>query len=476
MRTRLTGLLLAACLLPASRADARAHSVQEAMDASPKLELNVPDPETFELDNGIRVWVLENERLPLVTVRAVVRTGSLWEPAEKSGVAELAGAMMRAGGTAKWSPDELDEELDFLAANLSSNIGSDKATVSLNVLTENLEAALGMFADVLVHPSFDTGRMDIQKNLIKEDIRRQNDNPVQVGIREFSKLVWGPEHPRARTPTEESVDALGRADLAAFHARFFRPGNVIIGVAGDVSRKRIRKLLNESIGSWRGPATAYPDLPEPAPLEPRVAFAAKDVPQTTIIMGHLGPYESDENRASGEVMMQILGAGGFTSYIVDRIRNDEGLAYFAGGFLRFGRLDPGMVIGIALSKSESTCRAADLLVEQMDRIRDNEVTDAELHLGVSSLLNSQAFDYDSPGKIVNRLMDLVYYGLPEDHDQEVIARIGSVTKADVQRAARAIVDPSNLSCLAVGNPDAMDCDWKTFADRLGVELVTIELE
>jgi zinc protease len=476
MRTRLTGLLVAACLLPAARADARAHSVGEAMDASPKLELSVPHPETFTLDNGIRVWFLQNDRLPLVTVRAVIRTGSLWEPADKSGVAELTGAMMRTGGTAKWSPDELDEELDFLAANLSSDIGSDKATVSLNVLTDNLEPALEMFADVLVHPAFDTGRMDVQKNLIKEDIRRQNDNPVQVGIREFSKLVWGPNHPRARTPTEETVDALQRTDLATFHARFFRPGNVIIGVAGDVSKKRIRKLLNQAIGGWQGPPTDYPALPEPAPLEPRVAFAAKEVPQTTIIMGHLGPYESDENRASGEVMMQILGAGGFTSYIVDRIRNDEGLAYFAGGFLRFGRLDPGMVIGIALSKSESTCRAAELLIEQMNRIRDNEVTDGELNLAIAGLLNSQAFDYDSPGKIVNRLMDLVYYGLPEDHDQEVIARIGNVTKADVQRAARAIIDPSKLSCLAVGNPAAMDCDWKRFADALGVPLVTIELE
>lgn len=476
MHMRLAGLLLAACLLSVSRADARARSVTEAMDASPKLELNVPDPETFTLDNGIRVWFLRNERLPLVTVRAVVRTGSLWEPADKSGVAELTGAMMRAGGTAKWSPDELDEELDFLAANLSSEIGSEKATVSLNVLADNLEPALEMFADVLVHPSFDTGRMDVQRNLIKEGIRRQNDNPVQVGIREFGKLVWGPEHPRARTPTEETVDALERNDLATFHARFFRPGNVIIGVAGDVSKKRIRKLLNDAIGGWQGPATDYPALPQPDPVEPRVAFAAKDVPQTTIIMGHLGPMESDEHRAAGQVMMEILGSGGFTSYITDRIRNDEGLAYFAGGFLRFGRLDPGVMIGIALSKSESTCRAADLLIEQMDRIRDNEVTDAELNLAVSGLLNSQAFDYDSPGKIVSRLMDLVYYDLPEDHDQQVIAAIGNVTRADVQRAARAIVDPANLSCLAVGNPAAMDCEWKTFAERLGVPLVTIELE
>lgn len=468
--------LIAALLVPAPGASARVHSAEEAMASSPPLELNVPEPKTFQLDNGIRVWFLRNDRLPLVNVRAVVHAGALWEPNDKSGVADLTGALMRSGGTSKWSPDEVNEELDFLAADLNTDIGSEQGNVSLNVLTGNLEPALEIFADVLVHPTFDAARMDVAKNLIKENIRRQNDNPIQVGVREFGKLVWGPDHPRARTPTVESVDALERVDLAAFHARFFRPGNVIIGVAGNVSEKRIRKLLNDALGEWSAPPTDYPQLPEPAPVEPRVAFAAKDVPQTTIIMGELGPYESDAIRPAGEVMMHVLGSGGFTSYITDRIRNDEGLAYFAAGFLRFGRLDPGVMIGIALSKSTTTCKAADLLIEQMNRIRDNEITDEELKRSRDALLNSQAFDYDTPDKVVRRLMNLVYFDLPEDHDRNVLEAIEHVTKADVQRAAREIIDPKRLSCLAVGNPEAMDCDWKRFADALGVELVEIELE
>jgi len=474
--TLLRGSLAAALLLSALPAGARVHSAEEALEASPPLELTVPEPKTFRLDNGIRVWFLRNERLPLVTVRAVVRAGALWEPDDRSGVADLTGALMRTGGTSKWSPAEVNEELDFLAANLTTNIGSEQGNVSLNVLTENLEPALEIFADVLVHPTFDGARMVVEKNLIKEDIRRQNDNPIQVGIREFGKLVWGPDHPRARTPTVESVDALDRADLVAYHARFFRPGNVIVGVAGNVSEKTIRRLLNEQLGKWEGSATEYPPIPAPAPMEPRVAFAAKDVPQSTVIMGELGPYESDPIRPAGEVMMHILGSGGFTSYITDRIRNDEGLAYFAGGFLRFGRIDPGMLIGIALSKSSTTCRAADLLIEQMNRIRDNEVTDEELQRARDALLNSQAFDYDTPDKVVDRLLTLVYYDLPQDHDRKVMEAIGRVTQADVQRAAREIIDPARLSCLAVGNPEAMDCAWKKFADALGVELVEIELE
>ena len=235
----------------AAPTEARVSSVEEAMATSPALQLDVPEPETFELKNGIRVWYLRNDRLPLVTVRAVIRAGSMWESAERQGVANLTGAMIRSGGSSKWSPDEVDEELDFLAANLGAAIGSEQGNLNLNVHSDNLEAALEIFADLLVHPTFDASRIDIEKNLIKENIRRQNDNPVQVAIREFRKLVWGADHPRARTPTVASVDALQRHDLAAFHARFVRPQNVMIGVAGNVSKKKVQKMLNEVLGGWR---------------------------------------------------------------------------------------------------------------------------------------------------------------------------------------------------------------------------------
>lgn len=193
---------LVALLAPVS-ASARAGSVEEAKAAAPPLELEKRKPETFELKNGIRVWYLRNERLPLVNVRAVVRTGAVWEPADRQGVAELTGRMLRVGGTASHGPDEVDDELDYLAANLSSTIGDDQGNVSLNVLSGSLEPALEIFAGVLRAPAFDETRLEVERNLQKEEIRRQNDSPMQAAFREYRQLLWG-RITRGRGPRRRS--------------------------------------------------------------------------------------------------------------------------------------------------------------------------------------------------------------------------------------------------------------------------------
>jgi predicted Zn-dependent peptidase len=477
-RNALTGGFAAALLaaLAPQSAQARAGSVDEAKAAAPPLTLTKPAPEVFELDNGIRVWFLEQRRLPLVTVRAVIRTGDIWEPAEQQGVADLTGRMLRVGGTATRSADEVDDELDFLAAQVSSNVGTQQGNATLDVLTDNLDPALALFADLLRNPAFDPAKLEVQKNLIKEEIRRQNDDPIQVAFREYSQLLWGKDHPRARVPSEAAVDALTRDQILAFHANFYQPGNILLGVAGDISRKDIRKKLNQAFGDWKPGTTAFPEVPPAPEVAAQVALAAKGVPQSTVVLGHLGPREDDPHRASGEVMMSILGSGGFTSYIVDRVRNDEGLAYFAGGFLQFGMMDRGAVITLALSKSETTCRSADLILEQIDRIRTQDVTDVELRRAVDGILNSQAFDYDSSEEVVQNLMNLVYYDLPADHDEKVIEAIGKVTQADVKEAANAILQPDALSIIAVGDPEAMDCGLDKYAEQLGVELRRIDLD
>jgi predicted Zn-dependent peptidase len=469
-------LALASWAAGSTHAEARVTSAEEAAAAATPLVLSKPKPDELRLKNGIPVYYVRRDRLPLVTIRAVVRTGSIWEPQERQGVADLTGRMMRAGGTSTWQADRLDDELDFLAAQLTSEISSEQGSVTLDVLSENLDEALAIFADVLRHPAFEEAKIGVHKDLIKEEIRRQNDNPIEVAGREFGKLVWGESHPRARTPTEKTVDALTRADLVNFHARFFRPGNLMIGVAGDVSRKDVEKKLGAVLGDWTGAPVEFPEMPAPPAIVPRVAIVHKAVPQSTVFLGHLGPRETDPHRADGQVMMDILGSGGFSSYITDAVRNDEGLAYFAAGFLSFGGLDHGTMVTVALSKSETTCKAAHLILDQVERIRETPVTDDELRIARDGILNSQAFQYDSGEEIVADLMDLVYYGLPSDHDERILERIGTVTREDIREAANTLVHPEQMSVIAVGDTTRMDCAWSTFAEALGVTLQQIRLE
>jgi predicted Zn-dependent peptidase len=466
------GLVLSA----AGGAHGRAASADEAMNAAPPLALTPVKPETFTLSNGLQVYFLANPRLPLVTLRAVVRTGSVWEPAGSNGIADLTGRMLRRGGAGSRAPDALDESLDFLAAQLNSQIGVEQGSVTLSCLAETLDESLGIFADVLRRPRFEESMLVVQKNLMKEELLREKDNPIQVALVEYAKLLWGEDHPRARRPTDASIDAITCEDLLAFHGQFFRPSNVMLGVAGDVSRGEMKKKLERAFGDWKGARVELPAAPPPPAVEPRVAIAPKHVPQSTILLGHLGPRENDPHRASGQVMMSILGEGGFSSYIVDRVRNDEGLAYAAGSVLNFGRIDPGAFVAYALSKSESTCRATDLLLEQIDRIRNEPVSDEDLVRARSGIVNSRAFDFDSSAEIVRDLMDLVYFGLPQDHSEKLLEEIGRVTKEDVREAANALLDPAKLSILAVGDAEKLDCDWSRYAERAGVPLRTISIE
>ncbi len=476
LRAAAPALLAAALLAGGAMRPARADVVGDLEKSAPPIELKTTPPERFQLANGIPIYFLENDRHPLVTVRAVVRAGAVWEPSEKGGVADLTGRMMRRGGAGDSPPDAMDETLDYLASEISTTIGAEQGSVTLSCLAENFEESLGVFAAIVRTPRFDEEKLAMQKNLLKEDIRRRMDNPIQVALAEFAILLWGENHPRARRATEASVDALTRDDLVAFHERFFRPANVMIGVAGAVDRATVKRTLAGALGKWRGGGADFPPPPGAPSAAARAAFAQKALPQSTILLGHLGPKEGDPHRAAGQVMMDILASGGFTSYVVDRVRNDEGLAYAAGGVLNFGRLDPGAFVLYALSKSESTCRAADLLIEQIERIRTTEVTEEELVRARDGIVNSRAFDFDSAEEIVRDFMDLVYYGLPEDHSERVIDGVGRTTAADVKRAANALLDPARLSILAVGDSAAMDCSWEKYAEKTGVPLTRISLE
>jgi predicted Zn-dependent peptidase len=272
------------------------------------------------------------------------------------------------------------------------------------------------------------------------------------------------------------VDRLTRADLVAFHREFFVPSNILIGVAGDISKKDAQRKLEALFSDWEDRVVHFPAIPAAAPQVARVAVADKDLTQSTVILGHLGPTELDPHRASGQVMMDILGSGGFTSYIIDRVRNDSGLAYMAGGFLSFGRLDRGFFVAYALSKASTTCQATRLILEQIKRIREEPVTDEELRIARDGILNAEAFRYDSTEEIVDRLMSLTYYGLPADHDEKLIERIARVSQTDVQEAARSLLAPDDLSLVAVGAAGDFDCNWSEFAEEWGVPLQEIELE
>src|ERR1039457_48419 len=195
----------------------------------PPLRFDIPKAERVVLECGIPVYLLRDPELPIINITAMVRTGSVYEPATLSGLASLTGGVMRSGGAGGMTPEKMDDELEFMASSVESSIGTDIGTVSLTSLTKNFSPTLKIFADVLLRPDFSEKRVDIARKHLIEELRRQNDDPKEIAGREINRAIYA-GHPLAYVPTFESAPAITRQGMVEFHRRFFRLDNCILAV------------------------------------------------------------------------------------------------------------------------------------------------------------------------------------------------------------------------------------------------------
>ena len=383
-----------------------------------------PEPERVVLDNGLVVYLLEDHELPLVTITATIRTGGWLDPADKVGLAGIAGAVMRTGGTKHLSAAALDEELEQMAAMISTGIGTESGSAMLDVLAKDLPRGVRLFADALMTPAFDPARVELAKLQTIEGIRRRQDQPQSIAGREFSKLLYGPDHPYARESTVASVSKITRDDLIAFHAKTIHPNGIILGVTGDFDKTAMLALLKETFGSWTQgtvPQIAFPSANEDGARADQkvVRFVGKGTSQTHLRVGHLSIKEDDPDYPALVVLNDILGGSSFRSRLFNDIRTKRGLAYSVGSSLRVGVYERGVWAMRAETKVESTQEAIGRLAANMERLREEPVTDEELAEAKDAFVNSFVFSYASASAIIGRLIGLEYDGLPKDFLQQI---------------------------------------------------------
>jgi len=422
----------------------------------PPLTFTIPKAERVLLKNGTPVYLLQDRELPIVTVAALIRTGSVYDPAAKSGLAQLTGSLLRGGGTTALQPRQLDEELEFMASGVESAFGTDNGSVTMTSLTKNLPRTLELFSDVLFRPGFDEQRFEIARRQALEAIRRQHDDPKAVGDRELTRALYA-GHPLGQIPTAATLQAISRADLLAFHRRFVRPDNMIITVAGDFERNQIIKLLNQTIGAARvsGPLL-LPTIPEvPSHEKPAVLHAAKEVNQSVIRLGHLGITKDDPDLYAVRVLDFILG-GSFTSRLMMEIRTNRGLAYNVGSRFDVGRRFTGSFIAETETRADATLKVIDLMTGIIKGIRTEPVSEQELKLAKEAIINSFLFGFTSPASTVLQQARLELYGYQPDYLDRYRERIAAVTREDVLRAARKHLHPDAVTLVVVGDAKAFD--------------------
>ncbi|MEP6539670.1 MAG: pitrilysin family protein [Bryobacteraceae bacterium] len=425
----------------------------------PLRSVKVPQPARIEMPNGMTLFLLEDHELPAIGMAAMIRTGSRYVPADKAGLAFVTGRVMRTGGTATRSGDDLDKLLDGLGASVETGIETDAGSAFVSVLKEDVDKALPILSDVLRNPAFPQDKVDLTKTELRDGIARRNESSHAVLQREFGRLIYGTNSGYTRLPQYDTVNSITRADLVAFHKQYYQPENVILGVWGDFNTADMRAKIEKEFGSWARGGHPKPEVPAVDPaakMRSGVYVINKDdVNQSEIQIGGLGGKRNDPDYYANVVLATALG-GGFGSRLMNRVRSNEGLAYstFAAWGAQYDH--PGLFFASAGTKSQTTMKALELIKQELEKIGQSELTDKEFQLAKDSILKGTAFDFDSTSKIVLRLMNYEYSGYPSDYLQRFNENINKVTKADALRVAKQYWNPANMAVLIVGKQADFD--------------------
>ncbi|MCY4553233.1 MAG: insulinase family protein [Candidatus Poribacteria bacterium] len=438
------------------------------------IEFKPPVPEKRVLSNGVVLYLLEDHELPLFNINGLIKTGNIYDPADKVGLASICAGVMRTGGTMAREPDMLNEALESMAASVEVGMSREYGTVNLSTLAEDIEKGLEIFADVLRNPAFREEKLELRKQQAVEGIRRRNDNPIQLAWRNFSALLYGTDHPFGWYSEIEGIESITVDDLKAFHAKYYQPDNMMLAITGDFDTETLIPKLEKVFAGWESTEIAFPDVPTvDATLEPSVNYIFKDLPQSVMLIGHFGIKRTPDfpDYFALRVMNDILGEGGFTSRLMREVREKHGLAYMVGSIMQTTYYtNPGEWFAYSQTRTDKTAEAISLIIDVVKGLRDTPVPEAELQRTKDSLINSFVFGFESSSQIAFQQMMLAYRDFAPDFLETFTDNIAKVTAEDVQAVAQKYLHPDALTIVAVGNKENFDRPLDEFGEVSEIEI------
>lgn len=408
------------------------------------LEFQPPKATDYRrtLSNGVAVYMLPSKEFPLVNVTFSFKDAEHIEPSGKAGLADMTSAMMRRGGTTTISATEFDESVEFLAAVIAPG--------TINSLKSNFDESFALFMDMVRNPAFDQEKTKIYRDEQIEQMKQRNDEPNVMLQQQAARLMWGEDHPEARLATKESLESITQDDLRQFHKRVYHPGNLIIGVTGDFEESDMLAKLESAMAGWEK------GEPIPDPVDTTHAFTPglyrleKDVPQGRFVIAHRGVKRDDPDFVPIQVMNEILGAGGFTSRLMKRIRSDEGLTYGVSSSFQPRVYYPGVFTVGTFSKNKTVALTAKFAMQELEKIRNEPVTEDELNTAKASLIETFPRTFESKAGTVGVFINDEWTKRDPSYWQTYRDRVRAMTVSDVQRVAQEYIKPENTMMLVVG--------------------------
>lgn len=407
--------------------------------------------ETATLSNGIALVTSHQTSVPMVVVRVVIDAGSRYDPDGKGGLASLTADLLTEG-TARRDASAIKEQVDFLGAELDASTNVDCASVHLRIVRKEVAAGVELLADLIRNPTFPEAEVARRREAALAAIRSAEDDPNRVASRVFRQAVYrGEPYGHPVEGTEQSVATLRRADVVSFHRRYYRPAQTTVIVVGDLAPAEATDLFERALGDWANPGGELPTY-RPAPASPPERIVVeKPVPQAAVVLGHRGVRRDDPDFEALVVMNHILGGGGFGSRLLDDIRTEAGLAYSVTSFFGAGQWTGNFQV-VLQTKNESVADAVGRVRAQIERIRNEPVSEAELEDARRYLTGSFPLRLDSNNDIAAFLAELAAFRLGFDYAPRYLQRIAAVTREDVRRVAREHLRPDELIEVIVGRP------------------------
>jgi zinc protease len=406
--------------------------------------------ERWVLRNGLAVLFVERHAIPAVEAHLVVKSGASSDPAGRTGLAALtAGALTK--GTATRSAVDIAEAVDFIGGSLSAEATEDFSAVSLTTLKKDLPAAMALMTDVVLNPTFPGAEVDRVRRETLSAIAAAKDDPGAVAEKAFAPLVFGP-HPYAKPVEglETTVPTLTREEVVAFHRTYYRPNNAALVLVGALTSGEARRIAKQAFGGWEKKAVPPITVPAVPPLrEPRVTLIEKDLTQATVVLGHVGIARDDPDYYATLVMNYILGGGSFSSRLMSRIRDNEGLVYGISSAFDARRYPGAFSVGLQ-TKTETAPRAIRAVLEEITRIRSEGASEAEIETAKKYLAGSFPLRYETNARLARLLGMVEFYGLGLTYFQDYPDKIRAVTAADVRRVAQQRLDPERYVLVVVG--------------------------
>jgi zinc protease len=424
----------------------------------PAPAIHVPTWTTTKLANGSELVVIEKHDLPLVAFSINFVGGSdNFEPADKLGVASFTAQMLSEGTTSK-TADQLSEAQQLLGTEIESSVDDEDGTIRFTALKDKFQPALALVTDMLVHSTFPAAALERIRGRTLVQLQQAKDRPNAIAANVFAKVLYGDKHPYGRVTDENTVGAITRDDILAFHAAYYKPGRAVITVAGDVDPRAVKAAVDKAFVDWpqggERPTWQYP----PAPASKATTIYLVDKPnavQSVFAIGLPGPRRDTPDYYSIQVMNNLLG-GLFQSRLNHNIREVKGYSYGVGSRFAFGR-GPGAFRaggGIVTAKTDSA------LIEFMKEFRgvEGEVpfTDDEITQGKESLIQSLPRRFGSVNGIGASVASIFTEDLPETYFQDFADHINSVTREDLVRVAKRYVDLQHLNIIIVGDRAAVE--------------------